>query len=88
MLFVAVWGMRRVGGGGQRKLSCTLQGHKDQLQPEGSYQDLQRRVVRVIESFRFNIGWVRFFVVCFLYKPIPTHEKNVCCEKKWPNCHF
>ena len=31
-----------------------------------------------------NLGCVRFLVVYFLYKT----TKNICCRKKWPNCHF
>ena len=29
------------------------------------------------------------FLYCVSYiKPTPTHEKKICCGKKWPKCHF
>ena len=35
-----------------------------------------------------ELGWVRFLVVCFSYKPIPTHEKLFAAGNKWPNATF
>ena len=37
---------------------------------------------------RGEFGWVRFLVVCFLYKPIPTHEKSFAVRKSGPNATF
>ena len=37
---------------------------------------------------RGEFGWVRFLVVCFLYKINPNPRKNICCGKKWPKRHF
>ena len=31
-----------------------------------------------------QFGWVRFIVVCFLYKTNPNPRKTTCCGKKWP----
>ena len=35
-----------------------------------------------------NFGWVRFLVVCFLYKINPNPRKCIYCGKKWPKCHL
>ena len=35
-----------------------------------------------------QFDWVRFLVVCFLYKTNPNPRKTSCCGKKWPKCQF
>ena len=45
-------------------------------------------MVDVIWVFAENFYWVRFLVVCFLYQNNPNTRKNICCGKKWPNCHY
>ena len=35
-----------------------------------------------------EFGWVRFLVVCFLYKSIPTHVKMFVAGKSGPNAIF
>ena len=35
-----------------------------------------------------EFGWVRFLVVCFLYKPILTHEKLFAVGKSGPHATF
>ena len=37
---------------------------------------------------RVFVGWVRFLVVCFLYKPILTHETLFAVGKSGPNATF
>ena len=34
-----------------------------------------------------EFGWVKF-LVCFQYKINPSTQKNICCGRKWPKCHF
>ena len=41
-----------------------------------------------LQGVRGEFGWVRFLVVCFLYKTNPNPRKIICSGKKWPNCHF
>ena len=35
-----------------------------------------------------EFGWVGFLVACFLYKPIPTHEKVFAVGKRGINATF
>ena len=43
---------------------------------------LANRVAGANKVFVDNLVLVRFLVVCFLYKPIPTREKIFGCGKK------
>ena len=60
-------------------------GYSDDTMVDIGYSDDTRFDIRV---FPKNCGWVRFLVVCFLYKTNPSPRKIICCGKKWPNCHF
>ena len=49
----------------------------------------QHSVVAVINRvFAENLVGLGFLWSVFLYKTNPNPRKNICCEKKWPKCHF
>ena len=60
-------------------------GYSDDTMVDIGYSDDTRFDIRV---FPKNCGWVRFLVVCFLYKTNPSPPKNICFGKRGPRCHF
>ena len=46
------------------------------------------RKYHIIPVFDENSVGLDFLQSVSYIKPILTHEKNICFEKKWPKCHF